>query len=45
MRYGIRKVQMDWKPITEWLDAKYRFLMLGAMAIELILLSWIAWKA
>jgi hypothetical protein len=45
MRYGVRKVSMDWKPVVEWLDSKYRFLMLGAMAIELMLLLWIAWKA
>jgi hypothetical protein len=41
----VRKVAMDWKPVREMLSENYRWIMLAAMAIELILLSWIAWKA
>lgn len=29
------------RAIKEWLDQQYRFLMLGAMVMELILLGWL----
>lgn len=45
MRYGVRKVAMDWKPVKEIVDENYRGIMLLAMAIELLLLAWIAWRA
>jgi len=53
MRYGVwgkRKVAMagvrvNWNPLLQWIDRNYRGVMLAAMAIELVLLSWIAWKA
>lgn len=28
-----------------WIDRHYRCVMLAAMALELLLLSWIAWRA
>jgi hypothetical protein len=29
------------RAIMDWLDQQYRFLMLGAMVVELILLGWL----
>ena len=31
--------------ITDWIDAHYRFLMLGAMGAELLMLAYICWRA
>jgi hypothetical protein len=29
------------KTVVQWLDRQYRFLMLGAMVLELFLLGWL----
>jgi hypothetical protein len=29
------------RKVIEWLDRQYRFLMLGAMVVELFLLGWL----
>jgi hypothetical protein len=29
------------KTVVQWLDQQYRFLMLGAMVLELFLLGWL----
>lgn len=31
--------------MRKWLDEHYKFLMMAAMLIELVLLAWIAWRA
>lgn len=31
--------------MCDWIDKHYRLVMLLAMLLELILLSWIAWRA
>ena len=45
MRYGIRRIAFPPTlriAVSEWADRNYRGLMLASMAIELILLAWIA---
>ena len=45
MRYSIRRIAFPPTlriAVSEWADRNYRGLMLASMAIELILLAWIA---